>query len=197
MHRALLAGVIAVMTIASPSFARDTHDPAFDDRNQPIIDSSGKCVRTKWQQAGDPCLPGQHAVVPVEPAPVVMPEVSLEQRTIYFEFDSAVLLPTAKEKLDYLADVVNSSSAIADVRIHGYTDQIGTNSYNAVLANKRANSVKTYMDSKSRLSSTVGDVRGIGKSEPTAECRSIKDREEKIACMAPERRVEIEFKAQK
>lgn len=53
--------------------------------------------------------------------------------------------------------------------------------------NKRVAAVKTYLDSKSRLKAE-GDIKGLGKSEPDANCTSVKKRAEKIACMAKERR---------
>ena len=198
MLSAVSLGLCATAALAQT--AGSGQDAAYDERNQPVYNSHGDCVRTKWQDVNDPCLPKATVVKKVEviPAPApALPEVALEQRTIYFEFDKATLTAEAKEKLDNLATIINDSKAIADVRIHGFTDQFGTKGYNDVLANKRANAVKTYLDTKSRLSSTVGDVRGLGKSSPTEGCGAIKDREEKIACMAQERRVEIEFKATK
>jgi outer membrane protein OmpA-like peptidoglycan-associated protein len=193
------ASLIAFLAVA-PAFAQSSKDAAWDERQQPITSTNGNCVRTKWQEASDPCLPATAVAEPAPvaaPAPAPIPEVALEQRTIYFDFDSALLTVESKGKLDALAEIINSSSAIADVRIHGFTDQFGTSSYNEVLANKRAGSVKSYLDGKSRLSSTVAEVLGLGKSSPAEGCGSMKKRDEKIACMAKERRVEIEFKAQR
>lgn len=200
--RTTILGTVSLLalSLATPAFAAPAEDAAYDKRSQPVYDSTGKCVRTKWQDQADPCLPATAVAVPTvvqPPAPPPLPEVALEQRTIYFDFDSAALTPESTAKLDSLAGVINSSAAIADVRIHGFTDQFGSNSYNEVLANKRAASVKTYLDGKSRLSSTVAEVRGLGKSTPAEGCASIKKRTDKIACMAKERRVEIEFKAQR
>lgn len=193
-----LSAVALMLAVATPAVAGPAEDAAWDKRNQPVYDSTGKCVRTKWQDANDPCMPATAVAVPAPaPAPAPIPEIALEQRTIYFDFDSATLTTESQGKLDALADVINSSAAIADVRIHGFTDQFGSNSYNEELANKRAASVKNYLDGKSRLSSTVAEVKGLGKSSPAEGCESLKKRDEKIACMAKERRVEIEFKAQR
>lgn len=184
---------------ATPALAQSAKDAAWDKRAQPIYSGNGNCVRTKWQEASDPCLPNTAVAQPAPapaPAPAPIPEIALEQRTIYFEFDSATLTTDAQQKLNALADVINGSEAIADVRIHGFTDQFGTDSYNEVLANKRARAVKAYLDTKARIPSNVAEVKGLGKSEP-AGCQSLKVRDEKIACMAKERRVEIEFKAQR
>ena len=192
---------LLAMLVATPVFASSAEDAAYDKRSQPVYDSKGACVRTKWQEASDPCAPATVAApapAPTPaPAPAPIPQVALEQRTIYFDFDSAVLTGKAQAKLDQLAQIINSSAAIADVRIHGFTDQFGSSSYNEVLANKRAAAVKGYLDGQSRLASTVAEVKGLGKSSPAEGCESLKARDEKIACMAKERRVEIEFKAQR
>lgn len=200
--RTTILGTVSLLALAfaTPALAASAEDAAWDKRNQPVYDSTGKCVRTKWQDQSDPCMPATAVAVPTvvqAPAPAPIPEVALEQRSIYFDFDSAALTTESAAKLDALAGVINSSAAIADVRIHGFTDQFGSSSYNETLANKRAASVKSYLDSKSRLSSTLAEVRGLGKSNPAQGCEPLKKRDEKIACMAKERRVEIEFKAQR
>lgn len=199
MNRTTLFALTALMagTSSFAAFAASDQDAAYDKRNGFIVDSRGGCVRTKWMESGDPCAPEAPAprTIPA-PAPV-MPTVSLEQRTIYFNFDSAALTGEALAKLDTLAGIINSSKAIADVRIHGFTDQFGTSDYNKKLAASRASAVKSYLDSKSRLSTTIGDIKGVGKSAPEESCGALKQREAKIACMAKERRVEIEFKAER
>jgi outer membrane protein OmpA-like peptidoglycan-associated protein len=200
--RHFLLGTAAVLAIAAatPAFAGPAQDAAYDKHANPVGDSNGKCVRTKWQDAADPCAiapaPKPIPVAAPAPAPAPIPVVSLEQRTVYFAFDSAALTPEAMAKLDNLANIVNGSSAVSDVRIHGFTDQFGSGSYNLTLANKRATAVKSYLDSKSRLASTMAEVQGLGKSVPAEGCNAIKKRDEKISCMAQERRVEIELKAQ-
>ncbi len=202
MKKQLILGT-ALALLALPAYAGPAQDAAYDKNANPVGDTNGHCVRTKWMDAADPCAiavakpPVAVYVPPPAPAPVpVMPVVTLEQRTIYFDFDSADLSSTATGKLDQLAGIINNSTAIADVSVHGFTDQFGSHSYNEVLANKRAAAVKTYLDQHSRLTTNVGDVRGLGKSTPAEGCAAIKKRDAKISCMAQERRVEVEFKAQ-
>lgn len=196
--RCALISSCAILAVTSFSAAyAGTQDAAYDKNAKTVADSNGNCVRTKWSDDSDPCGTKKPAAMP---APVAkaepIPQVSLEQRTIYFDFNSAKLTPEGTSKLDQLADIINESSGISDVSIHGYTDQLGTTSYNTTLAGKRAAAVKAYLDSKSRLRSTLAEVRGLGKSAPEAGCAS-KNHDERISCMATERRVEIELKAQK
>ena len=199
--RTLLLATVSLMAVSvtSTAFAAPAEDAAYSKSNRPVYDSAGNCVRTQWDEPSDPCAPA----VPPKPVPVVvaapvavMPVVSQEARTVYFDFNKTTLTAEARTKLDQLAAIINNSSAITEVRIHGFTDQIGSNSYNDALASKRAQAVKTYLDTKSRIKSLEGDIRGLGKAETDGQCKSIKKRTAKIACMSPQRRVEVEFKAQ-
>jgi OOP family OmpA-OmpF porin len=194
------AASLLVVGLGSSAFAASAEDAAYDKNDGPVIDSRGNCVRTKWQDTNDPCAAPAPAPKPIarpvaKPAPA--PVVTNEQRTIYFDFNKATLTPEATAKLDQLAAIVNSSTAINDITIHGFTDQLGTDSYNQALANKRVEVTKAYLDSKTRLQAQQGDIRGLGKAAPEAECSAIKKRAEKIDCMAKERRVEVEFNVQK
>ena len=196
---------VIVLGFASQAFAAGAVDAAYNSNNKPIYDSKGNCVRTQWQGKNDPCAAAGKASAPVTAAPTPAPfkkaesrvaNISQEARSVYFDFNKATLTAAAKTKLDELAAIINKSSEITDVSIHGFTDQIGTDAANATLAHKRAQAVKEYLDSKSRLKANEGDIRGLGKSAPEAGCASIKKRPARISCMNKERRVEVEFKAQ-
>ena len=176
MRTLILTAISTTMLFAAPAAFAIDQDAAFTKTKSYVGDTNGKCVRTKWMNADDPCAP----YVPPAPAPVavpapapapapVLPIVSLEQRTIYFDFDSDKLSMESAAKLDELGNIINASKAIADVRIHGFTDQFGTSSYNEELANRRAAAVKEYLDGRSRLDTTVAEVKGLGKSVPEAE----------------------------
>ncbi|MFM9890595.1 MAG: OmpA family protein [Rickettsiales bacterium] len=203
MRTTLLATVsILSLGLAVPSFAATSDDAAYDKGSHPIGDSAGHCVRTKWQGDTDPCAiapaPAPKTIVQPRPAAALVPApvMSREARTVYFEFNKATLTASATSKLDQLAAIINKATAITEVTIHGFTDQIGTDSYNEALAHKRAAAVKTYLDGHSRLKATEGDVRGLGKASPEEQCQSVKKRTARIECMSKERRVEVEFKAQ-
>jgi len=119
--------------------------------------------------------------------------------TIYFDFNSDKISPESAAKLDRIAQVVNSSKEISGAQVLGFTDQFGSEAFNQGLATRRAEAVRTYLRARRDPASQVviGEVelRGIGKSEPQG-CRDrYKTRNEQIACMAPQRRVEIEFTA--
>ena len=198
-HFALAAA--AALLFAQPAFSQSAEDAAYDKYDNPVVSSHGNCVRTKWQDENDPCAPppppAPKPVAKPKPAPKPLPVVSLEQRTIYFDFDSAKLTAESLNKLSEIATIINRSDAIMDVHVHGYTDQFGSDTYNLKLATERAAAVETYLDRNSRLDTTVAEVRGLGKASPEEACQSLKKRAEKISCMKAERRVEVEFKSER
>lgn len=190
---------LITLAFAASAFAASSEDAAYDKNQQTVIDSRGNCVRTQWEDANDPCAakePEAPKYVPVAMPKPAAPIVSREARTLYFDFDKAELTDTSKAKLDELAAIINDSKAIEDVAIHGFTDQMGSDSYNAALAQQRVDTAKAYLDSKARLKAE-GDIKGLGKASPEVGCEAKKKRADKISCMAKERRVEIEFNASK
>jgi OOP family OmpA-OmpF porin len=196
----LVTASLAALSLAPAAFATPAEDAAYNKDDKPIMSSFGNCVRTKWDGDKDVCAPAAepapapkpYVAAPRVPAPV--PNISQEQRSVYFDFNSAKLTGEGRSKLDQLANIINKSSEISEVRIHGYTDQIGSASYNDALAEKRAKAVRDYLDSKTSTKVSQGDIRGLGKAESDAACDG-KARKAKIACMATQRRVEVEFKA--
>lgn len=187
----LLLTLCLLLFATSVAFARSDQDAAYDDRGNFVYDKYGKCVRTKWDGGNDPCAPAP----PPPPPPAPIPQVKLEQRQIFFDFDSDRLDAEAMAKLDYLARVINSSRAIKDAHIIGFTDVIGASDYNMRLSQRRARAVEMYLDRRTRLDTRVADIRGLGEAPDDGRCRGLA-RPQRIACLRPQRRVEIEFKYQ-
>ena len=63
---------------------------------------------------------------------------------IFFEFDSAVLLPEAQVILKKKAEWLINNSDVT-VTIQGHCDERGTNEYNLALGERRAASAKTFL----------------------------------------------------
>jgi OmpA-OmpF porin, OOP family len=123
-------------------------------------------------------LEEQPEVVEVPAAEPMM--ATPEAYIVHFNFDEAALTPDART---VLADVVKSAkhSNYETIDISGYTDLVGTDAYNQVLSEQRANAVIDFLvDSGVEAGKIVG--RGLGKADPV------------VAAQAPEmqnRRVEI------
>lgn len=196
MKRLVLA-TAALIVISAPVFAQP-QDTAFDKNNSVILDNRGGCVRTKWtadQTACDKAAPKPKPVVRAPaPEPQKIVELSVEQRTVYFDFNKAALSTAAKAKLDDVASFIRDNK-ITKISVVGYTDKIGTAGYNDALSKKRAKTVQNYISNKVKVISNT-QVRGLGVSR-TAECDDEANRTAKIACLANDRRVEVELTYEK
>ena len=128
-------------------------------------------------------------------APVVAPEVVSKtfnlSSDVTFAFGKANLKPQAKATLDgiygEIAQVNNANVAVA-----GYTDRIGNDAFNVKLSQRRADSVANYLVAKGVPTQNISAV-GHGKANPVtgSTCDAVKGRKALIACLAPDRRVEI------
>jgi OOP family OmpA-OmpF porin len=84
---------------------------------------------------------------------------------------------------------INSASISAE----GHTDRFGTNKYNQDLSERRVAAVKAYLVSKGIDSGTVRTT-AKGETQPVTkagDCKGAKSAKV-IACLQPDRRVEIE-----
>ena len=128
-------------------------------------------------------------------APVVAPEVVSKtfnlSSDVTFAFGKANLKPQAKATLDgiygEIAQINNANVAVA-----GYTDRIGKDAPNVKLSQRRADSVANYLVAKGVPAQNISAV-GHGKANPVtgSTCDAVKGRKALIACLAPDRRVEI------
>ena len=128
-------------------------------------------------------------------APVVAPEVVSKtfnlSSDVTFAFGKANLKPQAKATLDgiygEIAQINNANVAVA-----GYTDRIGRDEPNLKLSQRRADSVANYLVAKGVPAQNISAV-GHGKANPVtgSTCDAVKGRKALIACLAPDRRVEI------
>lgn len=107
-----------------------------------------------------------------------------------FDFDKAVIKPDAKAKLDDLVGKIKGVNLEVVIAI-GHADRIGSNAYNNKLSLRRADSVKAYLISKGIPANRIY-TEGKGEKQPVKDCPAMKDRKKLIACLAPNRRVEIE-----
>lgn len=133
--------------------------------------------------------PAPTPVAPVAPA-ITSQKITYQADTL-FDFDKAVLKPAGKQKLDELAAKIQGMN-VEVVVATGYTDRIGSDKYNDRLSLRRAQAVKSYLVSKGVPANKVY-TEGKGKRNPvTGNTCKQKNRKQLIACLAPDRRVEVE-----
>ena len=106
-------------------------------------------------------------------------------KNVYFGFDSAVLLATAKRMLDQSASALRRNSDL-QVEITGYADSRGPESYNMKLSERRAEAVRNYLE-QAGVDASRMSARGLGESHPGASDMSANG-------LAQNRRVELRVK---
>lgn len=136
-------------------------------------------------------LPKKETPKPPPPQTISLPA------DVLFDFNKSTLKPEGKTKLDEMLRTVGSAR-LEDVRVIGHTDRLGSTAYNQKLSEHRANAVKNYLISKG-ISADRLRAEGRGKTQPVtrpADCQGL-PRKKLIACLQPDRRVDIETRAQK
>jgi len=86
---------------------------------------------------------------------------------VLFDTGKAVLNPGAARKLDQLAQFLNEHPD-RRVQIDGFTDSVGTDSYNEDLSQRRADAVKAALTMRGIDASRIG-TQGYGKAYPVAD----------------------------
>ncbi|MGH8799681.1 MAG: OmpA family protein [Casimicrobiaceae bacterium] len=135
------------------------------------------------------------------PAPAPAPGAQVQKITLaskaLFDFDKAVLKPEGKAALDSeVIDKLRDVTRLELVLVTGHTDRIGTQAYNQRLSERRANTVRDYLVSRGVARDKI-ETLGMGKTQPIpgVVCNQ-KNLRELIACLAPNRRVEVEVKGE-
>lgn len=86
---------------------------------------------------------------------------------ILFGFDSYSLSQDAREKLNRLAETLKDYDE-TNILVAGHTDNVGTDSYNMKLSEKRADAVASFL-SKNGVKRARMSVIGYGESTPLVE----------------------------
>jgi OmpA-OmpF porin, OOP family len=129
-----------------------------------------------------------------EPASPPPPPVAQNQK-----LSSDSLFAFGKSSLDNISDEGRAQldafaatllgSRYEMVHVIGHSDRIGNAKANVDLSTRRAASVRDYLVQKGVPGNRITAV-GRGSVEPVVECEE-RDRQALIACLAPNRRVEI------
>ncbi|WP_167450350.1 OmpA family protein [Paraburkholderia terrae] len=136
-----------------------------------------------------------HCAPPPPPPPVVesATPISLSADAL-FDFDSAKLKADGITAIDALATDLKRAQSIDVVTVIGYTDRFGSVAHNRDLSRRRAQAVADALQERG-LNPARFDVRGAGSTAPIATCPGRKSAAV-IACLAPNRRVEIRVSGQ-
>ncbi|MFQ2150172.1 porin OmpA [Aeromonas jandaei] len=146
----------------------------------------------RFGQQGEAAPAPAPVVAAPAPAVVVAPKEFSLSSDVLFEFNKATLKPAASEALDALfSQIVAANPKDGVATVIGYTDRIGSDNYNLALSEKRAQSVASYLVAKGLYADKVR-VEGRGKANPvTGNSCASRSKQALIACLAPDRRVEV------
>lgn len=86
---------------------------------------------------------------------------------ILFDFDSSVLKPASQTQLDQVAMVLVKYPD-TDILVMGHTDSKGSEEYNLTLSERRAASVRNYLEGQGVAPARIRS-RGFGETVPVAE----------------------------
>lgn len=139
------------------------HGAAFDCENKVVVGTA--------EEAGMAGVDGEAAEG----------SVRLDARVL-FDFDSALLTDSGKVELDLLINDINAMTLVQQIMVIGHTDSVGSKSYNQMLSERRAISVRDYMATK--LAEMDIKAEGRGELEPIADNATAEGR-------AKNRRVEV------
>lgn len=110
-----------------------------------------------------------------------------------FAFDSAELSAGGRQAVDGVLGQVQRASHVQRIDVVGYTDRIGAADYNLDLSRRRAEAVRTALVQGGVASAAIR-AEGRGNAEPLVQCQQ-RGQAELIACLAPNRRVQIAGRA--
>jgi OOP family OmpA-OmpF porin len=136
-------------------------------------------------------------VVMAPPAPPPPPppprRVSFTAESL-FGFDQSTVKPEGRAALDRFATETKGTQFNV-ITVEGHTDRLGTTAYNQRLSKQRAEAVKAYLVSSAGIDAGKINVVAKGESTPVTkagDCKGNNPNAKLIACLQPDRRVDIE-----
>lgn len=145
--------------------------------------------------------PAPAALTPA-PAPTPAAPITVTRETFtiladtLFRFDKSSrqdMLPGGMQRLKVVAERLKGYKSVESFTILGHTDRLGSEAFNDKLSQARADTVKAYFEEQG-LKASVIIAKGVGEREPvTTGCSDKLARAALIACLQPDRRVNIEI----
>lgn len=178
---AILAGALA-LALALPTAAGA--DPGVPDENlaksvRPI--DTGRAVRD---------IDLSKAVVSLEEEHIDGAQVTVRlSADVLFDFDKAVLTPTARRRIADLAPRLRDAKGT--IQVAGHTDSIGDAAYNLTLSEQRSKAVESELRHALDGTPLQIEAKGYGETKPIAP--NVKNGKDDPEARAKNRRVEITY----
>jgi outer membrane protein OmpA-like peptidoglycan-associated protein len=144
------------------------------------------------------CEPPPAPALPPSPSPPPAAAGPAERLTlsadVLFAFDRAGLDDISaggRDRLAQFAERLGTAYERVDTLIiYGHADRLGSANYNLKLSQSRAETIKQHLQSLGVTAPVTAS--GQGSVRPVSTCGPIRQRQQLIDCLAPDRRVEIE-----
>jgi OOP family OmpA-OmpF porin len=130
---------------------------------------------------------------PPPPPPPVRTRVSFSADSL-FDFAKDTVKPAGKQALDDFAAKLKGTR-FEVITVTGYSDRIGSHEYNMRLSTRRAEAVKSYLVETLGIPAEKVTAQGADGSDPVTkpdECPGAGRTPKLIACLQPDRRVDVE-----
>ncbi|KEA65445.1 Outer membrane protein A precursor [Marinobacterium lacunae] len=124
---------------------------------------------------------------PAEPMYAMMADT--KKFALYFDFDSTQVGDTSN-----IVNYIGTLSSLKEIKLVGHADPIGSEAYNEKLSKRRAEAVAAKL-ADAGVDSSKMDIGYLGESSPIANCSG--RGAELIACLRPDRRVDVEIMGEK
>lgn len=135
--------------------------PDVDSDGDGVIDGLDKCPDAKGGADGCPSAAARKDEVKLEAG-----KISLSDK-VYFELNKADIAAQSLSLLTQVAETMKAHPELKLVRIEGHTDNSGPAAFNTQLSQRRADAVKTFLESKGVEASRL-ESAGYGPARPIA-----------------------------
>jgi outer membrane protein OmpA-like peptidoglycan-associated protein len=147
-------------------------------------------------QAAPAAQAATKAAAPAAPFAIqagVPAKLTLGADTLFKSGKSSIkeLTPEGKKKLDEVVAQIKAFGAIESIKVIGHADKTGKAQANKQLSLARAKAVAAYLKSHGVKAASM-TTAGMGDTKPMVDCDMKLPKDALKACLAPNRRVEIE-----
>jgi OmpA-OmpF porin, OOP family len=129
---------------------------------------------------------------PVAPPPAPVSNVMRLSTDALFAFDRgdvSDILPGGRAQIRRIAEKLRTMR-VGHMEVRGYTDRLGSSTYNLGLSQRRADAVKALLVQQGVPAERI-NARGLGQEDPVTQCSDSQPHDRLVGCLQPDRRVEI------
>jgi len=141
-------------------------DVKVDEKGCPI-DSDGDGVADYIDKCPTVVGPKENNGCPIEKTAEEIEAEKMKIEPVYFDTNKATFSAQEKAKIDKLVNLLKENSNY-NVKITGYTDELGTDAYNLNLSKSRVSSVVRSITSSKIKKNRIELQKGLGEANPAA-----------------------------